>query len=1687
MSYTRTSVPLKNKFATGGHNKSATSGHNKSATRGHNKSATSGHNKPETLGHVGEADTPQEKLKNEQPTGSLPNGTPVGGAVMPPSLGPDSRTHTNPVTENTTTEVKPSSSLPHVSASGPSQAAAGDALNGASPSWTLSVAEIPSEEKSEKENPPCANDGCGNASIYLCQGGCGCTLYCSQVCSSMHWAAGHHAICNAMTTAATAAVLAAADNSSGYDFATHVASSRPAPAATAASSHPAPKAAAAKSSHHGLCPHMWKDGECPNKPSRNQRGCPEGAHMQLCKFYKIGKCTLGQKCTFIHRGEATAASNSKALYKEAQERAKRAKRAAESVAAVAAVEAPTPVLTTNPYALLDPDAPVRRVLVVAPAAPAAGAARGMPTYGSLAAVFGRAIGRAKRAGRLQLSTQQHWHAMTIPELLEYLNAKDLEKFQRNPSGPVYVPVRANDPRLTERSALGLCPRAISHLLNSSRGLESEQCKKGCNNGLTWDQRSRVLLDLVEGLLNGTETYSGIINDMISVIQSGAASLLLANPHVREWDNMDDVPKLGQADTENLPLIFKIIMQCIKVARNPKVRDGWKQLGKTPETAYKYIAFMQLFAPMCPRSVRVGEFLLENKPVPANHICKYTCDTCVMGTHVPLLPLAEALKQGDSMSVVRDVKVSNFAPIRLCIEDAVYGKCSCNRALSDEEHTAIVAMILDDFRAASIEREQIEATLRDQYGTTVVSECEALKQEQRSLKNKKDHNSRCKSNSKKQQDKGVTVWTSAMEAKLVALNQQILEVGATDAKAEVRALRERYNVLSSIMHELAVDFFNKLFPLFHGTTDMGQVALMDDPTFVSLKPKVPFSCEFNESGLQAKVMSAESKAEREELRRLLQSLKRGWAPVARLSKLSNVVINYQFQLKKEIWNSDNESDQAERERLHAMYRSFEAFVANRPRWLDVEETGDALDLAREAQGRPDFDEYRASKPQAGTTFADWIALNPVRSIALAYWRESKQAVAWEVCKSYVRLGLTAEVMPLAKFATYNPATVKSWLDVNQQRKYFDINLRPIINAKRADAEEELLEPLGPLTIEAFIEDQPAQVMYFTKGGRMFCENLATFKEAIADGWKFVLKGTYKTLTQEGREAFVDNLAAMAMNDSGHICSLSAQIEQGRSITKAVGAFQSAEERVTCMQELGVTEANLAAIPLMIQSNEELIAAVEAKVYELKEAAAKEAPKAPIAKAAVAAARVKRAEAAEVNVVHLTAKAFFQEEDRFAGREVLCYRIGTNVVKHAELPSYDYQPRANGEPCHIGVFDVTEDAWRRGNKVNVRSLGLGPLATRDTAKKWEALVRTFASTASMAINPRVVPYFGDDGDEEGYFKALAECKALIKQMLHDNISGTVTMPCAALFGGCYMVQIPFVKSKNAERGDKQAFKRSIATEDWAWVRGLIEFIAPKLGLQPCDFWTNMRSTESTRTWLESVKRVNESDSDESESDSDESDDDSDESDDDSDESEFESDDDEPVSNSRLFARPTSTKKAAVAVAAPAPVVVPAPVAQKVTKPGQQKRQSPEEVMAHKAAAAKAKKDAEEAAKAKKEADAAAKAAAFKAKKEADAAAKAKKEAEAAAPKPAAPAPKPAAPSRSPVLLVRKAGAVVIKSAAAKPASAAAKPAAAAAAPQPAEEEEEEFDDEEDEVVDEEDLYHGMHKDGNVRVDGKKGGKK
>ena len=214
----------------------------------------------------------------------------------------------------------------------------------------------------------------------------------------------------------------------------------------------------------------------------------------------------------------------------------------------------------------------------------------------------------------------------------------------------------------------------------------------------------------------------------------------------------------------------------------------------------------------------------------------------------------------------------------------------------------------------------------------------------------------------------------------------------------------------------------------------------------------------------------------------------------------------------------------------MFRTFEAFVANCPRWLDVEETGHALDLARTAEGRADFDEYRASKPQAGTTFADHIAQCPVRSIALALWRESKQVIAWAICKSYVRLGLTAEVMPLAKFTTYNPATVKSWLLVNQQREHVDTNLLSIINAKRADAGEQLREPLGPLTIEAFIEDQATQVLYFAKGGYTICEDLATFREEIADGWEFVLNGTYKTMTQVDREAFVDNLAAMAMKDS-----------------------------------------------------------------------------------------------------------------------------------------------------------------------------------------------------------------------------------------------------------------------------------------------------------------------------------------------------------------------------------------------------------------------------------------------------------------------------------------------------------------------------------------------------------------------------
>lgn len=1620
MSSARTSVPLNDKSA-------SASGHR-------------GHDKPATRGHLGEADAPQEKLKNKQPARSLANGTLVREAVMPPTMGPNYRTHTNPVTQNTTMEVSASHGLPLVSGSSSSGAAAGAAFDGASPSRTLSVTEIPPRTLSVAENPLCAN-GCSSASTIACSG-CDRATYCNEACQHAHWFAAHRLVCSASKV-----------------------ESQPAQPAAAASSRrqaPAQPAAAAASSRRPrrLCAFVWKGKECPHTSDPEARSCAEGDHKLVCSHFthKSGnRCKKGELCTFIHPGKKTAVGDCAAAASRwteicAERDAERVAKRNTTVAAQAFAEAPVAV-SSGMFAALAEDAPMHFASAAASVYTPVQRFRAPLSRG-----FGSLIECIASAGRLVLSPVQHWHAMQMYERMECLTAVDFAKYQRQPSGVAFRPVLAGDERLVERSALGLCTRAISHLLNSSRNLESEPCDEGCMKGLSWNQRDRTLLDLCMALHKGTETFASIYGNMVRIIQSGVASRLLSNPHVaRAWHNMPDVPKLVQADLENMQLIFNIITQCIKVARNPKVREGWQLLGMTPESTKKYIAFMQLFAPMCPRSMHACRLMLSGKAVPASHICTYTCDTCVQGTHLPEVDLAMALvcpatpvqaqavkkvskpSRGqkccdmpgkcdcarymadedqdhddapDSVSVVRAVKASKFAPIRVCYKDAMHGVCDCNRAMTEAESTANSAATLDSYYAASAEREKVKFTLVGTYGTTVVSERAALEQQHVQLVGEKGRCGREKSNSKKQQDKGVTVWTAEKEAKMAAFAKQIQAVGATDAKPEVRALREQYEQLSGVMHELSTDFLTNLFPLIHGTTDMGQVALMQDRTLVSLKPKLPYSDAFSESGLQAKVMSAETKEERAKLRQLMKSLRR-WAPVAPVSK---AVVDYQLQRKKDIWFSTNESDQAEVERLKAMFNSFEAFVACLPKYLDPAVTGHALDLARTVEGRADFDEFLASKPLAGTTFADFIAKCHIRPLALPLWRESKQAVAWDACKYYVRLGLTSEAMPLATFATHKPTTMKLWVGVNKERDYVNLNL-VAVNAERVHKGLSPFEPLEQLSIDAFLADQETQVQYFYSGGHKFCD-LTAFEEAKLDGWRFILNGTYKTMSQGDMEAFVDKLAAMVLKDPLLVCSFDGQIAQGQAVLVAVAACRSDEEKFACMLQIGVTEASLAAIPLMIESNTELIAAVTAKVEALKEAAAKEAPKAAIAKAA-AAVRVKRAAEATVVEAHQTVmETFFQGEDQFAKELKLHYRMSIPTPKgkkieilHESLPTWVKQRKVNGELRRLHVADVTEDAVRKEEDVQVRFLAIGPFPTLGMATECVEAIEAFPHSSS--IMPRVEPYFGEHGDEEGFIRAVAECKDLMKQMRRDKKSGSADVPCAALFGGCYMVVIPHVKGKEATRKDKQAFKRAVATEDWEWVRGLIEFIAPKLDLQPCDFWTNMRATESTRTWLESVQRVSEESDDESES---ESDDDVSEADSD----EFGSDENESVNRSRLFARLTSTKATIAApVAAAAATSVAATsvaAASKPTKPGQQKRLTPEQVRANMAA--------------KKAADAAAKAAPSKA----------------AAPK--APSPPP-------------------------------KAAASIAAPQPVEEEEEEEDDEEDEDFDEEEDYSSMYEDGNVRA--------
>jgi hypothetical protein len=481
-------------------------------------------------------------------------------------------------------------------------------------------------------------------------------------------------------------------------------------------------------------------------------------------------------------------------------------------------------------------------------------------------------------------------------------------------------------------------------------------------------------------------------------------------------------------------------------------------------------------------------------------------------------------------------------------------------MTEQERDIASAETLDSYRVASAEREQVKFTLVGTYGTTVVSERADLEQQHVQLVGEKGRCGREKSNSKKQQDKGVTVWTAEKEAKMTAFAKQIQAVGVTDANPEVRALREKYEMLSEVMHELSTNFLTNLFPVIHATTDMRQVALMKDPKLVSLKPVVPFSGSFTAEGLVAAVVDAKTKEERAKLRHLMKSLKR-WDPVAAVSK---AVVDYQLQRKKDIWFSTNESDQAEVERLHDMFNSFEAFVAGHPKYLDVEVTGTALDLARTVEGRADFDEFLASKLPAGTTFADYIAQCHIRPLALPLWRESKQAVAWDACKYYVRLGLTSEAMPLATFATHKPTTMKMWVGVNKERDYVNRNL-VVVNADRVHKGLSPFEPLEQLSIEAFLADQETQVQYFYSGGHKFCD-LAAFEEAKLDGWRFILNGTYQTMSQGDMEAFVDKLVAMALKDPLSMCSLDGQIAQGTATLRAITKCQSDEERADLIAEL-----------------------------------------------------------------------------------------------------------------------------------------------------------------------------------------------------------------------------------------------------------------------------------------------------------------------------------------------------------------------------------------------------------------------------------------------------------------------------------------------------------------------------------------
>ena len=283
MSSSRTSAPLnKDKSA-------PASGH-----RGHqDKPAPVSNHRGHLEDAASSTQQGEEKLKFKQPTRSSAKGTQLREAVMPPLMGPVFRSHTSPVTKNTTTLAQTNQSLHLVSASGPSAAAA-IALTGVSSPRVLPVAEI----------PLCAN-GCGSPSTDAC-GGCRRVAYCSQECLAAHWEAGHDAMC--------AVSEVESQPSHSAQPAAAASSRRSAPEVESHSSQPATAASSRRPAFdpRRLCPHVWKGKPCPNTSDPEARCCVEGAHKLICAHFthrRGDRCKNGKNCPFIHPGKVTEAGD----------------------------------------------------------------------------------------------------------------------------------------------------------------------------------------------------------------------------------------------------------------------------------------------------------------------------------------------------------------------------------------------------------------------------------------------------------------------------------------------------------------------------------------------------------------------------------------------------------------------------------------------------------------------------------------------------------------------------------------------------------------------------------------------------------------------------------------------------------------------------------------------------------------------------------------------------------------------------------------------------------------------------------------------------------------------------------------------------------------------------------------------------------------------------------------------------------------------------------------------------------------------------------------------------------------------------------------------------------------------------------------------------------------------------------